>query len=74
MHPNPFTAASEFVDRELTRCQTIGRPRRDALSAGERLCQIAELLDFHEWQLLHSPTPYPMPADHGSEEDDVAAD
>lgn len=58
MHPNPFTAAGEFVERELTRCQSLGRTRADEQAAGARLCQILELLDFHEWHQLHPPLPH----------------
>lgn len=58
MHPNPFTAAWEFVERERTRCQSLGRTRADEQAAGGRAVQILELLDFHEWHLLTSPDPH----------------
>jgi hypothetical protein len=50
-HPNPFTAAAEYVSIELS----LARTRQHERSAAERLCQILELLDFHEFALLHDP-------------------
>lgn len=54
MHPNPFTAACEYVDRELTQART----RAEAQAVGARLVQIQELLDFHEWHQLHPASPH----------------
>lgn len=49
MHPAPLQTAAEYIDRELT----LARSRRQAIAAGERLCQLLELLDFTEFHHLH---------------------
>lgn len=69
MHPNPFTAAYEFVEREVTRCQSLGRTLGAEQAAGARAVQLLELLDFHEYSMLHSP----QPVADGSEEAELEA-